>query len=182
MIDDIPRDDYDSPWKEALERYFPNFLAFLFPQIHTAIDWSQGHAFLDKELQQVVRDAESGRRHVDKLAKVYTREGVETWVLVHVEVQGEAEAGFAERMYVYHYRLFDKYRTDIVSLAVLADTTANFRPHTYQRERWGCALYFCFPTHKLLDLQARWAALEASPAYLPARALGLRLILLLPDA
>jgi hypothetical protein len=23
--------DYDSPWKEALERYFPEFMAFFFP-------------------------------------------------------------------------------------------------------------------------------------------------------
>jgi hypothetical protein len=104
---DASRDDYDSPWKEALERYFPDFLALLFPRIHPAIDWSKGHEFLDKELQQVVRDAESGRRHADKLARVYTHEGAETWVLVHVEVQGDAEAGFAERMYVYNYRIFD---------------------------------------------------------------------------
>lgn len=111
----------------------------------------------------MVRDAESGRRHADKLAKVYTREGTETWVLVHVEVQGDAEAGFAERMYVYNYRIFDKYRTDIVSLAVLADATARFRPSAYARERWGCALEFRFPTCKLLDLHARWADLEADP-------------------
>lgn len=25
-------DDYDSPWKEVLERYFPGFLAFFFPE------------------------------------------------------------------------------------------------------------------------------------------------------
>ena len=96
------RDDYDSPWKEALERYFPEFLALLYPSIHAEIDWTRGPAFLDKELQQVVRDAELGRRYADKLAKVYTRDGTETWVLIHVEVQGEPEARFAERMYVYH--------------------------------------------------------------------------------
>jgi hypothetical protein len=111
----------------------------------------------------VVRDATSGRRHADKLAKVSTREGGETWVLVHVEVQGDAEAGFAERMYVYNYRLFDKHRTDIVSLTVLADATAGFRPSVYARERWGCALQFRFTTCKLLDLNARWAELEADP-------------------
>jgi hypothetical protein len=46
--------DYDSPWKEALEAYFPLFLAFFFPEVHTAIDWSRGYELLDKELQQVV--------------------------------------------------------------------------------------------------------------------------------
>ena len=62
------RDDYDSPWKEALERYFPEFLALLFPAVHAEIDWARGCQFLDTELQQVVRDAELGRRYADKLA------------------------------------------------------------------------------------------------------------------
>ncbi len=44
-----PSDDYDSPWKEALERYLPDFLALLFPQAHAGIDWSQGYEFLDKQ-------------------------------------------------------------------------------------------------------------------------------------
>ena len=49
--------DYDSPWKEAIERYFPAFIAFFFPDIHTDIAWDRGYAFLDKELERVVRDA-----------------------------------------------------------------------------------------------------------------------------
>ncbi len=47
--------------------------------------------------------------------KVWARDGSKTWVLIHVEIQGEAERAFAERMYVYHYRLFDRYRVDVVS-------------------------------------------------------------------
>ncbi|HTE20367.1 MAG TPA: hypothetical protein VK689_18540, partial [Armatimonadota bacterium] len=66
-----PPEDYDSPWKEALERYFPPFLAFFFPVAYADIDWSRGYEFLDKELQSVVRDAELGRRLVDKLVRVW---------------------------------------------------------------------------------------------------------------
>jgi len=62
--------DYDSPWKEALDAYFEPFLALLFPQVHRHIDWSRGYESLDKEFQQVVREAEVGRRYVDKLVKV----------------------------------------------------------------------------------------------------------------
>ena len=68
------RDDYDSPWKEALEHYFPEFLTLLFPGIQKQIDWSQGHQFLDKELQQVVREAETGRRYADKLEREFKRD------------------------------------------------------------------------------------------------------------
>jgi hypothetical protein len=162
-MSDNARDDYDSPWKEALDGYFPEFLQLLFPAIHADIDWSRGHEFLDKELQQVVRDAELGRRYADKLVKVHTREGAETWVLIHVEVQGDAEAGFAERMYVYHYRLFDCYGVDVASLAVLADDRPGYRPSTYLRRRWGCEVQFRFPTEKLLDWHRPWTALEESP-------------------
>ena len=54
--------DYDSPWKEALDAYFEAFLALLFPGVHALIDWSRGYESLDKEFQQVVREAELGRR------------------------------------------------------------------------------------------------------------------------
>nr|VFK23463.1 MAG: hypothetical protein BECKLPF1236A_GA0070988_103804 [Candidatus Kentron sp. LPFa]VFK35341.1 MAG: hypothetical protein BECKLPF1236C_GA0070990_103624 [Candidatus Kentron sp. LPFa] len=156
------RDDYDSPWKEALEHYFPEFLALLFPAIHAGIDWSHPHEFLDKELAQVVRDAALGRRYADKLVKVWTLAGKERWLLIHVEVQGQPEPGFDERMYVYNYRLFDRYRVDIVSLAVLADLLPDFQAGNYRRDCWGCHVRFSFPTVKLLELGRDWASLEKS--------------------
>lgn len=160
-----PRDDHDSPWKEALEHYFPDFLALLFPAIHAQIDWRHPPVFLDKELQQVVRDADGGRRYADKLIKVCAKDGEETWVMIHVEVQGEPERGFAERMFHYFYRLRDRYGVDVVSLAVLADTQPSFRPEGLTLQRWGCSTQFRFPTVKLIDYLAptRWAALEQSP-------------------
>ena len=48
-------------------------------------------------------------------------------------------------MYVYHYRLFDRYGVDIVSLAVLADDRRGYRPHAYRRGRCGCEVHFRFP-------------------------------------
>ena len=34
-----------------LERYFPEFMAFFFPEAHQEIDWETEYLFLDKELQ-----------------------------------------------------------------------------------------------------------------------------------
>ena len=53
----------------------------------------------------MVRDAELGRRLVDKLVRLWRLEGEEAWVMIHIEVQGQVEEGFAKRMYIYHYRL-----------------------------------------------------------------------------
>ncbi|MBD2741227.1 transposase [Coleofasciculus sp. FACHB-1120] len=157
-----PQADYDSPWKEALEIYFTDFMAFFFPQAYADINWSQGYEFLDTELQQVVRDAELGRRRVDKLVKVWRQNGEETWVLIHIEVQSKVDANFAERMYVYNYRLFDRYRRQVASLAVLADEQASWRPQSYDYEIWGARVSLQFPTVKLLDYEAQWQSLEQS--------------------
>ena len=156
--------DHDSPWKEALERYFPEFLALLFPEIHAEIDWAQGHSFLNTELQRILRHAATGRRYADKLVSVLRRTGEPVWVLVHVEVQGEPETAFAERMYVYNHRLRDARGVPVASLAVLADATKTFRPERFQESLWGCSIDFHFPVAKLLDWQTpeRWAELEAS--------------------
>jgi hypothetical protein len=62
--------DYDSPWKEILEQFFEPCLRFFFPRLHAQIDWRHEIVFLDKELQQISYDAETGRHTVDKLVKV----------------------------------------------------------------------------------------------------------------
>ncbi len=154
--------DYDSPWKEALDAYFEPFLALLFPQVHRQVDWSRGYESLDKEFQQVVREAEVGRRYVDKLVKVWTKEGVECWVLIHVEVQTTRDAEFPRRMYVYNYRVFDRYNRAVASLAVLADDDTDWRPTDFSSNLFGCEAGIRFPAVKLLDLAAHEAVLEAS--------------------
>jgi hypothetical protein len=152
--------DFDSPWKEVLDRYFEPFVAFFFPRAHEDIDWARGHEMLDKELQQVAPDAEHGRRIVDKLAKVWLADGTEKWVLIHVEVQSGREGGFGKRMYVYNYRLFDRYDREVVSLAVLADDDPGWRPGGYSYGRWGFYTGIWFPVVKLLDYARDEAALE----------------------
>lgn len=156
------RSDYDGAWKEALERYFAEFMALFFPRAHAEIDWAREHEFLDKELQQVARDAQLGQRRADKLVKVWQKNGDEAWVLVHVEVQSREEAEFAERMYVYNYRLFDRYHRRVASLAVLGDERVGWRPDRFERELWGCRMRFEFPVAKLLNYREEWAALEES--------------------
>ncbi len=154
--------EYDSPWKDVLRTFFPAFLELLFPHVYQDVDWSKGVEFLDTELQQVVRDAELGRRYADKLAKVYRKGGQEAWVLLHVEVQGQPEKGLPERIYIYNYRLFDYNGRRVVSLVVLADSSPSWRPDRYEDELWGCSITLRFPTVKLLDYAGRTEELERS--------------------
>jgi hypothetical protein len=154
-----PSTSFDSPWKDIVETYLPEFFAFFFPDADTAIDWERGFDFLDQELRQVVRDAELGKRFVDKLVKVYLKDGEETWILIHLEIQSQYELEFAERIYIYHYRIFDKYRRRVASFIVLGDENSNWRPAEFGYEIFGCQVNFSFPVVKLLDLGQDWSAL-----------------------
>ena len=153
--------DFDSPWKEVLERYFESFVKFYFPDAHRQIDWSKPVEFLDKELQRVVRNSRQKRRIVDKLVRVRLLDGREEWVLVHVEIQGASEPDFSERMYVCNYRLFDRYHRRVASMAVLTDSQSRWRPNSFGYELLGCQIRFEFPIVKLSDYRSNLAKLQA---------------------
>ncbi|AHF02384.1 hypothetical protein THIAE_09500 [Thiomicrospira aerophila AL3] len=46
-------------------------------------------------------------------------DGQSHWVLIHVEVQGEPEVDFAERMFKYNYRIRNKYAKDVILVVAL---------------------------------------------------------------
>src|SRR3990167_10048099 len=98
----------DTPWKKILETYFQGCLSFFLPALGNAIDWSKSPTFLDKELDQITKDSETGKRIVDKLVKVFLKDGSDACILfAHIEVQGAHEKDFEERLYIYHNRIFD---------------------------------------------------------------------------
>ncbi|CAN2041178.1 Cytosolic protein [Candidatus Magnetomoraceae bacterium gMMP-15] len=155
-------DDFDSPWKDILTIYFKDFLEFFFPVIYSEIDWSRGYISLDKELRQITREAEIGGRLADKLIRVWKKNGVETWVLVHVEIQAQKKIDFAHRVYVYNYRIHDLYNLPVASLAVLADEHVSWHPSVYSQKLWGCNTAFKFPMVKILDYRNQTQELKKS--------------------
>jgi hypothetical protein len=157
-----PSTEYDSPWKDIIERIFEDFMKFFFPEVHDKIDWTRGYEFLDQELQKVVRKAVTKTRRVDKLVKVWLQNGDEALLYIHIEVQSQQDADFPERMFTYHYRLYDRYGPQVTSLAILGDNAENWRPRSYHYETIGSELSFCFSMVKLLDYDDKWEELEKS--------------------
>ncbi|WP_373530818.1 DUF4351 domain-containing protein [Nostoc sp.] len=162
MNKELERVDNDSPWKEILEAYFPQAMQFFFLRTAELINWERPHEFLDKEFQQITRTAEQGRRYADKLVKVWQIQGQEIWLLIHVEIQAQSEDIFAERMFSYNLRIFDRFGKPAISLAILCDTDPKWRPNEYSYNYPDTKLNFEFGTVKLLDYQNRWTELEAS--------------------
>jgi len=148
--------DYDSAWKDVIEELFEPFLAFYFPHIHRDIDFLKGYTFLSKELRKIAPDGQVGNRYADELVKVYLKNGSTGYIciFIHVEVQGAKDTDFLTRMYVYNYRIFDKFRqegAEVISLAILTDEDPSYRPDEYRVSRWGFELKLKIPVVKLID-------------------------------
>jgi hypothetical protein len=156
------RANYDKSWKEALNEYFENFLAFFFPAIHRAIDWRHTPESLDKELHNITASAETEDGIADKLYKVKLLDETEAWILIHVEMQSYYDVRFEKRMYTYNYRAVELYDKFVVSLAVLGDTVNTWRPNSYTKSVLDCSVSFTFPSVKLIDYESRWQELESS--------------------
>ena len=156
------RDDYDSPWKEAIELYFPEFIAFFYPNAYAAIDWSKPYHFLDQELRSILHEAENGKRIVDKLVQVHLLDGNESCLYIQIEVQGNRETDFPRRIFICNYRIFDKYGMPVASFVILTDTDSSWRPTTYSYEFAGSKMTLEFDMVKLLDFEPRMEELLAS--------------------
>ena len=162
MAKRAPRSDFDTAWKELLQRHFEPAIAFFFPDVHVEIDWTRGVSFDDKELQYAVRRAGRGKRTVDLLAKVWLERGRRAWILLHVEVQNQVDPKFGQRMFICNTGLFSRHKQCVVSLGILGDTRRDWRPSEFG---YGMATFRAevrFPTVKLLDYEQRWEELEQS--------------------
>ncbi len=71
------------------------------------------------------------------------------------KVQGTKQAKFAKHIFVYNYRIFDRYDRPVASLAVLADTNKQWKPTSYGFTVLGCKLSLEFPVAKLTDYEKR---------------------------
>jgi hypothetical protein len=163
MDEKIPNSDMDGGWKDIIEDFTEEFFSFYLPEMHAAIDFASGVRFLDRELSEIVSDSDNIRREADRLLEVHLKDGSAEWILIHIEVQSYRDRTFAERMYVYNYRIFDKYRRKAVSVAVLIDSDGNYRPDSFSTEQFGCTMHFTFPAIKLLDFDCEGLAQERNP-------------------
>jgi hypothetical protein len=154
------RAGYDTAWKEVIKVGFEPFMELLFPEIHRDIDFSRDIEFLDKELSQLFPESKTKKRVADILIKVYLQGGSKKsiWILFHIEVQGQKDPQFMIRVFIYHYRIFDRYKDkgiDVVSLAVLADEDPEYRPNEFAVKHWGFEHRLKIPIAKLIDFKLK---------------------------
>ena len=142
----------DQYMKGILEDLFSDFLRFFYPNADELFDINRGFEFLDQEVEKLfpVGNTEY-QKSVDKLVKVYTKDGKEEWMLVHIEVQGYYDAHFAERMFIYFYRIRDSYGKRVRSIAIFTDDRHSYHSNEYVYQEDETSVIFRFKTYKVLD-------------------------------
>jgi len=161
MLIKIPQ---DTLWKGILEDLFAEFLLYFFPDwASTDVDFSKDFEFLDKELAEIIEGAGEGKRHADKLVKVYTKQGGTQWCLVHIEVQGYTDLNFATRMYDYFNRIRARYKENVLALAIYTDKEKEYQLNSYQYKFMGTELTYSFNTFKLAEQNVQSLDIPENP-------------------
>jgi hypothetical protein len=153
----------DALWKRIIEQLFPDFVAFFLPDVAEQIDFSQPYVFLDKELEKLFPESHKGRRQVDKLAKVFLKSGEAQWILIHAEIQGYHDEQFAQRMFTYFYRVYDKYQQRIAALAIFADQHKDWKPAQFDYRFSQTGLTYFYPVYKILEQDEALLAHHENP-------------------
>lgn len=141
----------DALWKGILEDLSEDALRFFFPDYVDVIDFGKGFEYLDKELDKLFTPSKASARRVDKLIKVWLKNGEPHWFLLHIEVQGYRDLLFAKRMFQSVYRLQDKFQYPITAVVIYTDGNRKYHPSEYRESFMGSSLVYQFNTYELVD-------------------------------
>ncbi len=157
----------DILWKSVLEEVFDDLLRFVYTGADQVFDMNRGFEFLDKELAEMYPEPEKegDTRFVDKLVKVFRADGQEEWLLVHIEVQGETDGrpAFAERMFRYFYRIFDRYRKPVTAIAIYTGPDGKRMPDRFTYEFLNTRLVYQYNTLCVVDYNDEDLATNVNP-------------------
>ena len=158
----LRRAENDMAWKQILAEYLKDFIEFFWPEAHVDIDWDQPYTPLEQEFNKIASNDQIGNKYVDKLFKVFLKNGQEQWCLLHLEIQHSKDLNFAKRMLIYFSRIFNQYGQRVASFALLADHDKSWRPEQFHDSIWGSTITRAFKTVKIIDYQGQEPELTKS--------------------
>ena len=146
---------YDIYWKDLISLMIEDFIAFFMPDLHTQIDYSVPPVFLEQELDKLLSDLKKrGIRFCDKLVKLRLKNGKDRWIFIHIEIQKKVDSNFPVRMFIYFYRIYDKYGiegSDIESIAVFLHKISKNKYNRFTYQSGKTKLVFDYRTHSIFQ-------------------------------
>jgi len=120
--------DHDRLFKELLTNFFKEFMELFFPEAAHNIELNN-IKFLQQEIYTDIIDG--GKYEVDILVETKLKEEPGL-ILIHVEPQAYEQKNFSERMFIYYSRLYEKYRRNILPVAVFSYDRVGNEPDNFK--------------------------------------------------
>ncbi len=154
--------DFDTRWKELIYAFVEEFIQYFLPDLYQDVDFAVEPQFLEQELHKLFADEErKGKKISDKLIKVRLKNGEDNFILVHVEIEGDAPSHYPREVFKYYYRIYDRYEADINTLVIYVGDQVPLSHNVYNRNTYGTKLSFEF--HSYVVKNQTEADLLASP-------------------
>jgi hypothetical protein len=154
------KEEWDSPWKEALECLDLVFGLF-WADVALEVDLSKGWTPLEQELQKLTPDSGSGLLRVDKLFEMAAI-GSGDPRFAHFEAQMARDLELPWRTFKYGRRAGEHFNQPVGRFAILGDEDPTWKPNSYREGVLGCEDTFTFRVAKLSEWHGRMAELESS--------------------
>jgi predicted transposase YdaD len=153
--------DHDRLFKELLSTFFVEFLDLFVPQVSSKIE-RDSVRFLP---QEYFADLTTGEKKIIDLLAEVKLWGEDAVILIHLEAQASSEADFAQRMFFYFARLYQKYGHRIYPIVVFSfDEPLREEPSTHCIEFAGLkVLEFNFAPIQLNRLNWRDYLSQSNP-------------------
>ena len=148
-----PRKKNDILFKGAVEDFFPYVLRFFYHNADEIFDMDKGFEWLNTELHEIQPQLsqKGGSRSADVLVKVHMKNGSTELFLLHLELQKATNRNFSRRVFEYWYRLTDRFRLPVVSLAVFTGLKSQLQPDQYKFSLLGTVLKFKYNMYQIFN-------------------------------
>jgi len=148
--------DFDSYWKDLIERYFYPLLKRAIPELYEKADVTKKQSMLDKEFRSILNTSDptihTSPHFGDFLIEVPMKDGSESCVLLHIESQqGSGGGNLAERMNHYRCLIYAHYRREPVALAIIAGALRK-KERFYSHTHYGTEVVYRYNNLVLAEL------------------------------
>jgi len=120
--------DHDRLFKELLTEFFGDFVDLFLPELAGYLD-KASLVFLDKE---IFTDVTAGATHEADLVVRARFCGQDSFFLVHLEHQAQAQRDFGRRMFRYFARLHDKHAMPVYPIVLFSHGSNRPEPDHYE--------------------------------------------------
>lgn len=155
----------DRLWKGIIDNFAAEAISLIFPEAQKTLDLNRKPEFLETELRQIytVDGIKPITKIADKLIKVYTHQGDNNYVLIHVEVQAKYDPVMGRRLLTSYYRIDEMFHKPLTTLVIYTENILKKRTDNFVLDFLGTSLDYKFNAYQVTAQEHNELANHSNP-------------------